>query len=172
MADYDVRPLEPNDFERLMTLEQTLFGDKGEKTLGPFYVRMCCDFFNDTCFLATFEGEPVGYMLSFVRGREAWCSTLAIAPAHQRTRLVYRFVQAFVSAIASRVDAVWVTVHEGNADARALHATLGARETGVHDEYYGPGEPRIVSRIDRVAFDKLRNRMRRLGLLAEPAAVA
>jgi ribosomal protein S18 acetylase RimI-like enzyme len=171
MADYDVRPLEPNDFERLMALEQSFFGDKGEKMLGPFYVRLCCDFFNDTCFLAFADGEPVGYMLSFVRGREAYCSTLAIAPAHQRTRLVYRFVQAFVAAIASRVDAVWFTVHETNADARALHATLGARETGRRDAYYGPGEPRIVSRIDRMAFDKLRARMHRLGLLGA-AAVA
>jgi hypothetical protein len=171
MADYDVRSLEPGDFDTLMALEQRLFGDKGEKTLGPFYVRLCCDFFADTCFLAFVGGEPVGYMLSFVRGREAYCSTLAIVEAHQRTRLVYRFVQAFVAAIASRVDTVWFTVHESNGDARALHATLGACETVKHDAYYGEGEPRIVSRIDRLAFDRLRTRMARLGLLG-PAAVA
>src|SRR6516225_6277951 len=106
MADYDVRSLQPRDFDTLMSLEQSLFGDKGEKTLGPFYVRLCCDFFSDTCFLGFAGGEPVGYFLSFVRGREAYCSTLAIAPAHQRTRLVFRFVQAFMSAIAARVDAV------------------------------------------------------------------
>jgi ribosomal protein S18 acetylase RimI-like enzyme len=154
-----------------MALEQALFGDRGEKTLGPFYVRLCCDFFNDTCFLAfsSDSDEPVGYMLAFVRGREAYCSTLAIAPEHQRSRLVYRFVQAFVASIASRVDAVWFTVHESNADARALHATLGARETGRCDAYYGPGEPRIVSRIDRAAFEKLRARMHRLGLLGSVA---
>jgi ribosomal protein S18 acetylase RimI-like enzyme len=169
MADYDVRPLEPNDFDRLMLLEKALFGDKGEKTLGPFYIRLCCDFFSDTCFLALSEGEPVGYILSFVRGREAYCSTLAIAPPHQRSRLVYRFVQAFVGAVASRVDSVWFTVHESNADARALHATLGARETRRCEAYYGAGEPRIVSRIDRTAFDKLRARMRRLGLLGQEA---
>lgn len=171
MADYEVRALEPHDFDTLMALERMLFGDKGEKTLGPFYVRLCCDFFKDTCFLAFAEGEPVGYMLSFVRGREAYCSTLAITAAHQRTRLVYRFVQVFVAAIASRVDSVWFTVHETNVDARALHATLGARETGRRDAYYGPGEPRIISRIDRTAFDKLCARMHRLGLLP-PAAVA
>jgi ribosomal protein S18 acetylase RimI-like enzyme len=171
MADYEVRPLAPNDFETLMTLEQTMFGDQGEKTLGPFYVRLCCDVFADTCFLAYADGEPVGYMLSFVRAREAYCSTLAIAPAHQRTRLVYRFVQTFVGAIATKVDSVWFTVHENNVDARSLHATLGARETLRHDAYYGPGEPRIVSRIDRVAFDRLRSRMARLGLLGS-AAVA
>ncbi|HEY3819297.1 MAG TPA: GNAT family N-acetyltransferase [Polyangiaceae bacterium] len=170
MPDYDVRPLEPSDFETLMALEQDLFGDKGEKTLGPFYVRLCCDFFGETCFLAFADGEPVGYCLSFVRGREAYCSTLAIVPAHQRSRLVFRFVQAFIGAIVSRVDTVWFTVHESNADARALHATLGAREIGSHDAYFGPGEPRIVSRIDRMAFEKLRTRMRRLGLI--PAAVA
>src|SRR5262249_18497397 len=136
MTGYEVRPLNQNDFETVMSLEKSLFGDRGEKTLGPFYVRLCCDFFGDTCFLAFDRGEPVGYMLSFVRGREAYCSTLAIAPSHQRTRLVYRFVQAFVSAIASRVDSVWFTVHEANTDARTLHATLGAREIGRHDAYY------------------------------------
>src|SRR5579863_7862780 len=98
MADYEVRKLGPSDFDTLMFLEQSLFGDKGEKTLGPFYVRLCCDFFSDTCFVAFVDREPVGYMLSFVRGRDAYCSTLAIAPAHQRSRLVYRFVQLFVSA--------------------------------------------------------------------------
>jgi ribosomal protein S18 acetylase RimI-like enzyme len=171
MADYDVRSLKPGDFDTLMALEETMFGERGEKTLGPFYVRLCCDFFGDTCFLGYVEGKAVGYMLSFVSGREAYCSTLAIAPEHQRTRLVFRFVQTFVTAIASKVDAVWFTVHEANADARTLHATLGARETGRHDCYYGPDEPRIISRIDRPAFDKLRARIARLGLLT-PTAVA
>jgi hypothetical protein len=171
MADYNVRSLRPSDFDTLMALEQSMFGAKGEKTLGPFYVRLCCDFFADTCFLGFAGTEPVGYILSFVSGREAFCSTLAIAEAHQRTRLVFRFVQAFVGAIASKVDSVWFTVDEGNADARALHATLGARETGRHDQYYGHDEPRILSRIDRPAFDKLRTKMARLGLIG-PSAVA
>lgn len=171
MPEYDVRALAPTDFDTLMAMEQAMFGSKGEKVLGPFYVRLCCDFFGDTCMLALADGKPVGYCLTFVRGREAYCSTLAIAPEHQRTRLVHRMVQSLVVTLASRVDALWFTVHEDNTDARALHATLGARETLVHPSYFGPGEPRIVSRIDRVAFERLRNRMARLGLLG-PAAVA
>src|SRR5215472_15956497 len=106
MASYHVRPLEPEDFETLMALEQSLFGDKGGKTLGPFYVRLCCSFFNDTCFLGFAGRDPVGYMLSFVRGREAYCSTLAVVPAHQRSRLVLRLVNAFVTVAAARVDSV------------------------------------------------------------------
>ncbi|MGA2449915.1 MAG: GNAT family N-acetyltransferase [Polyangiaceae bacterium] len=171
MAEYLVRTLKPSDFDAVMALEQGLFGDSGDKTLGPFYVRLCCDFFGDSCFLAMADGVPVGYLLSFVRNREAYCSTLAIAPAHQRTRLVFHIVEAFLRAIDSMVDSVWFTVHERNLDARALHATLGARELGRRDDYYGPGEPRIVSRIERPAFEKLRLRMNRLGLL-RPVAMA
>jgi ribosomal protein S18 acetylase RimI-like enzyme len=170
MSDYDIHALTPADFDDLMQLEQTLFGCKGEKTLGAFYVRLCCDFYGDTSFIARADGgKPIGYILSFVRDREAYCSTLAIIPEFQRTRAVHYLIQAFIRAIAYRVDVLWFTVEAGNAEARALHATLGAHEIEVKDSYFGQGEPRIISRIERPAFDKLRSRMERLGLLERPA---
>jgi ribosomal protein S18 acetylase RimI-like enzyme len=172
MSDYDVHALGPGDFEGIMHLEHSLFGSKGEKTLGPFYVRLCCDFYGDSSFIAYAEGQPVAYILSFVRDREAYCSTLAIVPEHQRTRVVHYLVQAFIKAIAYRVDSLWFTVSEENADARALHATLGAKELETRADYFGPGEPRILSRIDRPAFEKLRARMERLGLLERKRAAA
>jgi ribosomal protein S18 acetylase RimI-like enzyme len=172
MLDYDVHPLTPHDFGPLMRLEERLFGAKGEKTLGPFYVRLCCDFYGETSFLARAEGEPVGYLLSFVHGREAYCSTLAIVPEFQRTRVVHYLIKAFIKAIAYRVDTLWFTVSEENEEARALHATLGANEIGTREAYFGPGESRIVSLIDRPAFEKLRARMERLGLLERRVASA
>ncbi|HEY2512862.1 MAG TPA: GNAT family N-acetyltransferase [Polyangiaceae bacterium] len=168
MSDYDVHALTPADFDDLLALEDQLFGAKGEKTLGPYYVRLCCDFYGDTSFIARAEGLPVGYILSFVRDREAYCSTLAIVPEYQRTRVVHRLVTAFIASIAYRVDSLWFTVEERNTDARALHATLGAREIETRPAYFGADEPRILSRIDRPAFDKLRARMERLGLLDRP----
>jgi ribosomal protein S18 acetylase RimI-like enzyme len=172
MSDLDIHALTPADFDAIMELEGSLFGAKGEKTLGAFYVRLCCDFYGDTSFIALRDGKPIGYILSFVREREAYCSTLAIVPEFQRTRVVHHLIQAFIRAIAYRVDVLWFTVEEGNSDARALHATLGAREIEVHEAYFGPGEPRIISRIERGAFEKLRARMERLGLLERPAALA
>jgi ribosomal protein S18 acetylase RimI-like enzyme len=169
MLDYDVAALASRDFEAVMHLEERLFGSRGEKTLGPFYVRLCCDFYGDTSFLARADGEAVGYILSFVRGREAYCSTLAIVPEYQRTRVVHYLIQAFIKTIAYRVDTVWFTVSPENADARALHATLGAREIETRLDYFGRGEPRIVSKLDRPAFEKLRARMERLGLLERGA---
>ena len=172
MTHPEVRSLEPHDFDALMQLEETLFGAKGHKTLGPFYVRLCCDFYNETSFIARVDGRPVGYVLSFLRDHEAYCTTLAILPEFQRTRVVHHLIRAFIAAIAYRVDSVWFTVDAGNHDARALHATLGAREIEVRDDYYGPGESRIVSRLERPAFEKLRARMERLGLLSSPDVAA
>lgn len=171
MTHPDVRSLEPRDFDAIMHLEHELFGAKGDKTLGPFYVRLCCDFYGDASFIARVGARPVGYILAFVREREAYCTTLAIVPELQRTRVVHGLISAFIRAVAYRVDSVWFTVDENNHDARALHATLGAREVEVRKDFYGPGEPRIVSRIERPAFEKLRARMERLGLLERAPAV-
>jgi ribosomal protein S18 acetylase RimI-like enzyme len=165
MSGYNIKNLEPNDFEALMYLEEEVFGAEGESTLGPYYVRLCCDFFGQNCFLCLHDGKPVGYLLSFVREREAYCTTLAVIPEFQGTRTVPLLLRAFVSSIADQVDSCWFTVKEDNKAARALHASLGATEMGVRSGFYGPDDERIVSKIDAAAFAKLRARYERLGLL-------
>lgn len=169
MSRYNVRPLRSDDFDALMQMEREMFGSTGDGTLGPYYVRLCCDFFGDSCFLAEVEGRPVGYLLSFIRKREAYCTTVAIRAEYQGSRVLVQLLRAFVEVANEAADVCWFTVEEDNKAARAMHKMLGATESEVRPDFYGPGRSRIVSRIERASFEKLQARFARLGLVGRGA---
>ena len=172
MPSYEIRTLRADDFQRLAGLEQEIFGAAGEGLLCPHYLRLCCEMFADSCFLALDGERPVGYLLGFVKERQAHCATLAVVEAYQRRRVTTGLVSAFVRSICERVDECWFTVKEDNAAARSLHAFLGAREVTRRQDYYGPGDERIVACIDREGFERMRARYQRLGANAQPAAAS
>jgi len=165
LNERQIRPLRQDDFAELMRLEEEVFAASGESVLGPYYVRLCCEFFRETCFIA-YEGQTaVGYVLCFVRARQAYCTTLAVAPEMQGSRVAFQLLRALIAALLGRVDSCWFTVKEDNVAARALHAALGATDVGVREGFYGPGDRRMVSRIEKRAFQRLESRLQRLGLI-------
>lgn len=172
MTRYQVRSLCTSDFEALQRLESEIFGAAGEDVLCPHYLRLCTDIFPDSCFVALSDDRAVGYLLCFIRGRDAYCTTLAVAPEAQRTRLTPMLIGTFVRTIMEQVDVCWFTVKPDNKQARALHAMLGAVEVGEKSDFYGPGDVRIVSKIDRARFEAMRPKYERLGLIPRKDAVA
>ena len=163
MKEFVVRPIGRDDFGAVMRLEEEVFAGDGEATLGAYYVRLCCDFLGETCFVATDGGEVVGYVLCFVQGRKAWCTTLAVAPSHRRTRVAWSLIAALVEALVPRVDSCWFTAKVDNRAARAIHRGLGAREVETRHGFYGPGDDRIVSCIETEGLRRAAWRYARLG---------
>lgn len=172
MSRYVARTLRSDDFSTLMDMEAALFGGGSEGVLGRYYIRLCCDFFKDSCFIVEAAGKPAGYLLSFARGKEVYCTTLAVLPAYQGSRATHTLLRAFVGSILGWAESCWFTVEEDNHAARALHAMLGAKEIEVRPDFYGAGHPRIISRIDRDAFMALRARFERVGLIDRAAGAA
>jgi len=173
MARYTVRTFTSDDFAALTKLEHEVFGAMGEAVLCPHYLRLVCELYPESCFLALDNDRPVGYLLSFIKEGEAFCTTLAVHPDYQGSRVALQLISAFVRHIIDRVDVCWFTVKEDNAPARALHAVLGATEVGRRRDYYGPGDERIVSKIDRPAFQRMRPKYERLGIVPpSPSAPA
>jgi [ribosomal protein S18]-alanine N-acetyltransferase len=165
MAHLEVRALTPNDFATLQMMEREIFGSAGEDTLCSYYLRLCTDFFAHTCFIAFVDDVPAGYLLSFMRDNEAYCTTLAIYPKYRRTRVITMLIGAFLRAILDHVDRVRFTVKPDNIEARALHRMLGAVEVETRTDFYGPGDERIVSMIDRATFERMRPKYERIGIL-------
>jgi ribosomal protein S18 acetylase RimI-like enzyme len=162
---YEVRALEKGDFPVLMALEDEIFGAEGEAVLGPYYIRLCCEFFGDTCLVGLAGDRIVAYALCFVHDREAYCTTLAVHPQYQRSRLVYQLLRQLVIALERRVDSCWFTVKRSNHAALALHQGLGAHLEDVRSDFYGPGDERLVLRIDREGIARQSRRYRRLGVI-------
>jgi ribosomal protein S18 acetylase RimI-like enzyme len=165
MSRFAIRAASSDDFAALATMERDVFGAAGELVLCPHYLRVCTEIFGDSCFVAYEGTRAAGYLLSFVKGREAWCTTLAVVPEFQKTRVAVELIGAFVRHVIDRVDVCWFTVKEDNAPARAVHRMLGATEVGRRYDYYGPGDERLVAKIDRATFERMRPRYERLGLV-------
>ena len=61
MNERHIRPLRRDDFAELMRLEEEVFGGTASRVLSRT-LRLCCEFFADTCFIAEEKGRAVGYV--------------------------------------------------------------------------------------------------------------
>jgi ribosomal protein S18 acetylase RimI-like enzyme len=172
MSRFTIRALVSEDFAALASLENDVFAAMGETVLCPHYLRLCTEIFAASCFIALESSgsagpreRPIGYLLSFMRGRDVYCTTLAVIPEYQKTRVTVNLLGAFVRHVIDHVDTCWFTVKEDNAPARALHRMLGATEVGRRKDFYGPGDERIVAKIEHATFERMRSKYERLGLV-------
>ena len=96
-----------------------------------------------------------------------YCATLAVHPDFQKTRVNYLLIRAMVKKLLLEgTEQCRFLVEPDNHDARSVHAALGARVVAEVDNFYGKGDKRIWSVIDRDDMERIRARYTRLKLVS------
>ncbi|MDY7226968.1 GNAT family N-acetyltransferase [Hyalangium rubrum] len=173
MTEIQIRTLRGEDFESLRQLEADIFGSAGYAVVSPHYLRLCTDFFADTCFLALVDGQPIGYMLCFVRGREAYSTRLGVCEEFHGTGVAMRLIGACISKLVEDdYDLLWFTVKPDNTHARELYRRLGAVERAVRRDFLAPGDELIIGEVDKQTLIRLGQRFRPSREVARPSGGA
>jgi len=186
-----VRQLTPDDaaaYQRLRlqglqespTAFSASYSAEADRPLSEIAVRVTPAPDGSLCVFGAFASENLVGILAFVRpAREklrhgAELAGMYVAPEFRRRGLGRALVDAALAHARSLpgVRQLKLTVNAANAPARALHKMLGAIEVGRKRDYYGPGDERIVAKIDRAIFEQMRPKYERLGFIPPRTAEA
>ncbi|NHI01249.1 GNAT family N-acetyltransferase [Oceanimonas sp. MB9] len=139
----NIRPATRADLAAVHGLECAAFGEHGYP---DFFLRQAWDLWPGSLLVAESENELLGYVLAG-RGEvanEGWILSLAVAPAARGRGLGRQLLQVAVTALESQgCKRIKLTVLPDN-PALHLYHSLGFAEAGREEDYFGPGEPRLV----------------------------
>jgi ribosomal-protein-alanine N-acetyltransferase len=95
------------------------------------------------------RGAVVGYASVWILDGELQLNKIAIDAAHRRQGLGRRLMRRLLKLAAeTRCRRVSLEVRQTNREARKLYEKLGFAEVGSRTDYYGPGEPAILMRLE------------------------
>ena len=145
--NHEVHKLTSKDRAHLLALRQRI-----PDAFGPPCSE--CEQPGNACYIALEGDEPAACLLCFVRGRDAYCSTIAVRADLARAGAVSDLLGRFCEDVLGRIDTCWISVSEDHPAARALRKMLGAAGIGVRIVYTGPHESHITARIDRARAEQ------------------
>lgn len=142
-----IRTLEPEDFSYLLTIE----GESFSQGYSRYFLKMIPILFGNTSYIAI-EGQcPQGYVAAAFRqgSNQAWILSLAVRPQYRQLGLGKRLMEAGLRGLAAAgAREVLLSVSPDNQRAIALYEGLGfAVDTEVRD-YFGPGETRLLMKLN------------------------
>lgn len=149
-----VRLATASDFETLCEIDHAAFGDHA---YDRFALRQFLALFPRSVFLAeSDQGEPLGMAVGgYVPPDEpGWVLSVAVVPSARGQglgrELADRLTRRLAELGALRVR---LTVEESNRAGCALYASLGYREVGRDEAYFGRGHARFLMEWTAVSGD-------------------
>ena len=142
--DICVRPAQPADFEQLHAVDVRVFG----RLAYPYFtLRQLFDAFPECWLVAARPSGLVGYSLGMpsTDRSHAWLFGLAVDPRYRRLGCGRLLTKETLNLLGTmRVENVSLTVEPANEPAIGLYREFGFSMTEHRQDYFGPGEDRLV----------------------------
>lgn len=139
-----VRPARPADFESLHEVDVRVFGSLAY----PYFtLRQLFDAFPECWLVASAPGGLVGYSFGVPSTDHtyAWLFGLAVDPDHRNLGYGTGLTKSTLALLHTLgVGTVHLTVEPGNHAATRLYRSFGFSAAGFRENYFGPGEHRLV----------------------------
>lgn len=144
-----IRPAVRADLDALIALERQTFP---EESYGEIALRQFIDLFPGLFFVAEDGATVAGYGLGGIdQHGEGWVLSLGVSPAHQGRGIGARLFDAVLDALRG-TGTIRLTVIPDNVRAITLYERKGFTTEARVEDYYGPGQHRLV--MARRAEDK------------------
>ncbi len=141
MLYFTVKPLRPEDFQRLEKIDKSIFPIKSQQTIFPnVFLRP-----NIICYVAhaclktdkTFSFSPVGYITVLSTGLESEILSFGVYTKYQGFGIGKGLLGLTLqNLLMTDCSSVFLEVRKSNEAAKALYSKFGFIETDVRPRYY------------------------------------
>ena len=146
MDGFELRPMEIDDIEAVIRLDEQIFPDPWSETgLFTYLIR------EDTVFLAACEAEEiVGYCGAQSAADEADIITVAVEKDHRGKGIAKALLSKLIGELQSHgTENIYLEVRAGNTAAKSLYESRGFVKTGIRKDYYSdPKEDAVTMRYE------------------------
>lgn len=138
-----IRKLVPEDFNHLLTIEEESFSQGYSK----YFLKMIPILFGISSYIAIKGQCPQGYVATaFQQGScQAWILSLAVRPKYRQLGIGIGLMQTGLRDLTTEgAREVFLSVSPDNQGAIALYEKLGFTVDQWVEDYFGPGETRLL----------------------------
>lgn len=146
--DFQTGPATKAEIAAIAELEHAAFG---EHCYPSFLFRQAFDLWPELLWCVRDNQQVLAYLLAapmLHRPKVLNIMSVAVAPSQQGKGVGQLLVQSFCQSQQQNVDIFWLTVDPQNQSAQRLYQRLGFTIARYEEDYYHPGEPRLVMELD------------------------
>lgn len=132
---------QPSQLGALCALERACFG---ADALPALVIRQNLDLFGDRFFVASDGGAPLGFCTGGRGSTGSWILGLGVRPEARRRGLAAALLERTLSSFDPTDGTIRATIEPSNTPSLAVFRRCGFVQEAVVQDYFGPGEPRVV----------------------------